>query len=977
MIDASLVQIAGLHGRATQRQAIINLIDGAAGGTGGALLLHGELGLGKTALLDQGSVIATAHPAGFTVLTAKCLPDEADLPYAVLHRLLEPLAGQLHLLPTRQKEVLTRALSGEGCPEPDRLVLCQAVVRLLGTASAHHPLFCRLDDVHAADRPSLDALAFAARRVQPYRVAMLFASEATATVSDVPALRLTPLDPADSLALLADVIPDGLPGDAARPLARLARGNPQALVDLAAALTPGQRYGEEPLPAELPLDGVLGRTYRDRLHRLPADTRWLLLLAAADVALDQPGLVRAAAASGTQLRALAPAELAGLIRVGAHAVDFPQQLLRTLVYQQAPLARRRAAHLLLSRAISTGPEQRLRRAVHLAAAADGPDEPLAAELEQTAAEVGGYASASAALERAAQLSDAGSSDGRSNAANRLVAAARYAWLAGDPQRARRLLFRIGESGSDRAVQGRVWLLSGEIALRVGVAGEALDRLLTAAESLAPTDRRLALEALLRAGEAACSCGDYHRYGEIARRAAALRQPGAPDAVLLAQEHIAGVAATFHGRHHAAVAHLRRAVTIATRSADAAALTVGSAASLLAADDVAAGRLAARAVARARFSGDVSVLPRALELLTYAHYWLDPTGAAATAAARDGLTAAWESGQENSAGIHRGMLAVLAAIRGDRTGALWHGQFLAEAQPVRQRPWALGQWALAVLDLVEGRNPDAAARLYALARPGTGRGQLVEQVMATPYLVEAVAHCGASGVVAPSGVAVPGLATGSTTLVRVRAVRALVVFDRWASGTGNPGRRAVSARCHALLAPRGSGVAEDYFRDALRLHTAGGAEFERARTELLFGQELRRSRRPRAAREHLHRAVETFQRLGVTVWTQQAVAELRAAGATVPASRTLLGSVPWHRATDTPGFVADVPVSTIGGAAPTVDVRTLTAQQLRIARLVVEGATNREVAARLHLSPRTVDHHMRNIFHRLGLRSRIELARALR
>ncbi|MGW0432250.1 LuxR C-terminal-related transcriptional regulator [Micromonospora sp. NPDC003197] len=944
MIDALLVQKSGLRGRATQCRAIINLIDEAASGTGGALLLHGELGLGKTTLLDQGSETATAHPAGFTVLAAKGLPDEATLPYAVLHRLLEPLAGQLHLLPTRQTQVLTRALTGEGCPEPDRLVLCQAVLGLLGVASAEQPVFCRLDDAPAVDPPSLDVLAFAARRLRPYRVAMLFTSEVSATISDVPALQLTPLDPADSLARLADLIPDGLPGDAATTLARLARGNPQALTDLAVALTPAQRYGEEPLPTALPLDGVLGRSYRDRLRRLPAETRWLLLLAAADDAVDQSGLVRAAVASGTALAALAPAELAGLIRVDDQGVNFSPQLLRALVYRQAPLARRRAAHLLLARIIDTGPEQRLRRAVHLAAAADGPDEPLATELEQAAA-VGAYATASAALERAAQLSDARTSAGRGSAENRLMTAARYAWLAGNPQRAHRLLFRVRASGSDRAVQGRAWLLSGEMALRAGTAGDALDCLLTAAESLAPTDRQLALEALLRAGEAVSFSGDYHRYAEIARRAAALRQPGAPDAVLLAQEHIAGSAATFQGHHHAAAAHLRRVVTIATRSADPAGLTVASVASLLTADDVAARNLASRAVARSRASGDVSMLPRALELLSYAHYWCDPTGTAAVTAAQEGLATAWESGQENSADNHRGMLAVLAAIRGDRAGALRHGQFPAGTQPERQRPWALRQWALAVLDLIEGRSPDAAARLHSLARPGTGRGQLVVQVMATPYLVEAVAHSGAAAAVAPSVAVVPGLTTGSSTAVRARAVRALAVFDRWASGTGNPGRRAVSARCHALLATRGSGAAEDYFREALRLHAAGGAEFERARTELLFGQELRRSRRPRAAREHLHQAAETFLRLGVPVWTQQAMAELRAAGATVP--------------------------------APTADVRTLTAQQLRIARLVVEGATNREVAARLHLSPRTIDHHMRNIFHRLGLRSRMELARALR
>ncbi|WP_407566760.1 AAA family ATPase [Polymorphospora sp. A560] len=968
------MQKSVLRGRSAARRTITDLIDAAATGTGGALLLHGELGLGKTALLDDGSVTAAAHPAGFTVLAAKGLPDEADLPYAVLHRLLEPLAGRIPPLPGRQGDVLTRALGGEGCPEPDRLVLCRAVLGLLGTAGTGRPLFCRLDDTHAADPPSLDVLAFAARRLRPYRVAMVLAGDAAEAVCDVPALGLTPLDETDSLGLLGDLVPDGLPADTAAALARLARGNPQALTDLATTLTPAQRYGDEPPPTALPPDGVLGRSYRDRLRRLPAETRWLLLLAAADEALDQFGLVRAAEASGTRLTALAPAELAGLIRVDAHRVGFPQRLLRTLAYQQAPLARRRAAHLLLARTISTGPDQRLRRAVHLATAADGPDEPLAAELERAAAHVrasapdpgagpfrtaagrpdpaGGYATASAALERAAQLTDARTGDGRGAAADlRLVAAARYAWLAGDPQRARRLLFRIGDTGADPVVRARVRLLSGEMALRTGVAGDAPEPLLAAAEVLAPTDPRAALGALLQAGEAVCLSGDYRRYAEIARRAAVLCRPDATAAALVAHEHITGSAATFEGRHRDAVAALRRAVDLAASLDDPVGLTAASAAGLLAADDAAAGRLASRAVARARATGDVSALPRALELLSYAHYWLDPTGPAAVAAAREGLAVAGESGQDNCAAIHRGMLAVLAAIRGDRAVALRHGQPGAGAHAGGQRPWALSQWALAVLDLTEGRATAAAARLHALARPGTGRGQLVVQVMATPYLVEAVAHADPAG--------------PATAARRARALHASAVFDRWADGTGNPARRAVSARCRALLAPRGSGAAEDWFRQALRLHAAGGAEFERARTELLFGRELRRSRRPRDAREHLRRAMETFQRLGVAGWAQQATAELRAAGAAVPA-RTATARRP----------VGDLRPP--GGAVrPSVDVRTLTPQQLRIARLVGEGATNREVAACLHLSPRTVDHHLRNIFHRLGLRSRIELARALR
>ncbi|MFC7757986.1 LuxR C-terminal-related transcriptional regulator [Catellatospora bangladeshensis] len=272
-----------------------------------------------------------------------------------------------------------------------------------------------------------------------------------------------------------------------------------------------------------------------------------------------------------------------------------------------------------------------------------------------------------------------------------------------------------------------------------------------------------------------------------------------------------------------------------------------------------------------------------------------------------------------------MLAVLAAIRGERELSLRRIRDIEVAPGTGQtnRPKALSQWALAVLDLLAGRPADTVTRIAAIACPRTGRGHVVVQAMATPWLVEAAVR--ADG--------------------REQAVAALAGFDGWAASTGDPVRRALSARCHALLAPRGSAAAEEHFQQALTLHLAGEADFERARTELLFGQELRRARRPRDAREHLHHALETFTRLDVPAWTDQARAELRAAGEAVDA--------PAVRAAD-----------------------VLTAQQLQIARLVRDGATNREVAAHLFLSTRTVDHHMRNIFARLNIRSRTELAKAL-
>ncbi|MCM0675127.1 protein kinase [Micromonospora phytophila] len=411
-----------------------------------------------------------------------------------------------------------------------------------------------------------------------------------------------------------------------------------------------------------------------------------------------------------------------------------------------------------------------------------------------------------------------------------------------------------------------------------------------------------------------------------RRAGPLRRPGDPPPTELITAYVAGVAATLRGDHERAGPALRRAVVLGSRLTGPAltptALTWAATAGLLVAVDSAAHRLAERAIELARTRGELSVLSRALELRAITEYWPGRHEAAGESS-REGLRVARATGQSNCAAVHLGMLAVLAAVRADRDTSLRRIREMGEGPQPGSRPHALARWALGVLDLVDGRHADAAARLTSLACPGTGRGQVLVQVMATPYLVEAAAQL----------------------THRPAATTALGVFDRWAGSTANPSRRALSARCHALLAPRGSAEAEEAFRAALRLHPVDAGTFERARTELLFGQELRRSRRPRDARAHLHHARETFTLLGASAWAEQATAELRAAGESVGP--------------------ADLPAA-----------RLLTGQQLRIAHLVAEGATNREIAARMFLSTRTVDHHLRNIFHRLNIRSRTQLARAL-
>ncbi|MEW2379465.1 LuxR C-terminal-related transcriptional regulator [Micromonospora sp. NPDC047812] len=905
-----------LHGRADECAAIRRLLGDLPTG-GGALLVQGEPGSGRSALVDY----AHRHAEGCTVLAGTGLPEEAALPYAGLQRLLDPVLDRAGALPEQQRRVLLRALAGAGCPVHRRLALSLAVLGLLAAAARDRPLLCTMDDVDRGDQPTADALAFVARRLRRSSVAVLLTTAADVPLGGIARHRLRPLDDRDCAALLADRLAGRPPAPpVAAALAAAAGGNPQALVDLAEVLTPGQCRGEEPVPETPPPDGRLGRAYRARLDRLPADTRRVLLLAALDEDGEPATLVRAARVAGTAVEALAPAELAGLVRVEPRRVTFPQPLVRTVVRAAAPLAERRAAHLLLA-GVLDGAGHRLRRAGHLAAAAQGPDPALAAELEQAATECeGAGTAASAALQRAAELTD-----DPARAAARLVAAARYAWSAGRTHRARLLLGNL-PAAVDATEAGRAGLLRGELELRAGRPRSAPATLLAAAEALAGTDRALALGALVRAGEAACFTGDQYRYADVARRAQLLRRPDDPPATELLSAYVAGTAATLRGDHEQAGPALRRAVVLGGQLTGPAltpgALTCAAAAGLLVAVDGAAHRLAERAVELARERGELSALPRALELRAAAEYWLG-RHEAATDSSREGLRFARDTGQENWAGVHLGMLAVLAAVRADRDTALRRIREIGEDPGAHSRPRALAQWALAVLDLVDNRPAAAAARLAALACPGTGRGQVLVLVMATPYLVEAAA----------------------AVADRPAAGAALAVFDRWASSTASPSRRALSARCHGLLAPRGSAEAEREFRTALRLHPTDAGAFERARTELLLGRELRRSRRPRAAREHLHAAREAFTLLGATTWAEQATTELRAAGESV-------------------------------GPPEESAARLLTGQQLRIAQLVAEGATNREIAARMFLSTRTVDHHLRNIFHRLNVRSRTELARAL-
>ncbi|MGW5157511.1 AAA family ATPase [Nonomuraea wenchangensis] len=926
-----------LRGRGDEESALLRLLDDARDGRGGALLLTGVAGIGKTALLDL--AVARATP-DFLVLRVSGVAAESRLPYAGLHGLLGPIAGAADVLPEAQVRALREALeSGTTAPG---LALPAAVLGLLSAVAADgKPVLACVDDVDRLDPASRDALAFAARRLGQARVALLFAARSPSGLDGVPARAVGGLGQEAVRELAADLTPERrLPEDLVAALDAVARGNPLALTELIGSLTPDQLAGAAAPPTTLPRSGRLWREHAALLAALPRETRRLLLLIAADPALDVATLLRAARPA-CALTALEPAEQAGVLLANGDRYAFRDPAVRAVAYQDASLSERRHAHHLLAAllgepttrrrrpgqaarpdAAGGSPGTRLRRAWHRSWALDAPAARVADDL--AAAALGArplddHPEPYLALERAADLTTQPTLK-----AERLAAAARLAWTSGRPQAARSLLARLRalpapDLAPPDELHGRVQFLRGSLELLGGETGSAREELLAAAGRLLDGEQRmLGVRALVRAADASYRAGDNRAFIAIARHAAALRRPDESAPTELMFEYLAGMAATFSGSHEEAAGPLRRVVELAGSVRDPSVLAWACVASMLLGEDVIAHRLSARAVESARVRGVASAIPQLLEYMIYPDYWTGRYASLAETAAR-GLRLAQETGQLNTAAQHLAWLAITAAVEGDQETCRVRADAaigLADAHDLGLAG-AIGNWALAYLDLAAGRPADAAQRLRAERR----NGHVVIRVMATPHLIEACARTGD----------------------RERASAALRVLERWVGSTRSPDLRALVARCRALLAPAGEG--DELFQEALELHGQGMCEFETARTRLLYGSALRRERRPGAARNHLHAALETFERYGARLWTGQARAELRASGDTTRPT----------------------------AAAP--DTATLlTAQQLQIARMVAGGATNKEIAEQLFLSRRTVEHHLRNIFSRLGVRSRVELTR---
>ncbi|WP_448624748.1 AAA family ATPase [Geodermatophilus sp. URMC 64] len=897
-----------LAGRDTERAAVAALLDAARAGAGGALVVRGVAGSGKSALLAD--AVRTAGPSGMRVLRTSGVESESPLAFAALQRLLWPLRTRLQALPAPQRAALGAAL-GEAEGEGDRFLAFLGTLSLLADAAEESPTLALVDDAHWLDDASASALLFAARRLQAERVALLFAARDGDAhdfqAGELPAVVLREVTGEAAGALLAARA--GGPVDPAvrDQLVEATGGNPLALGELVDTLTGDQLVGRAPLPAQLPLTGGVERSFLDRCRRLGEPAQRLLLLAAADDTGRLTVIRNAADHLGAGVDALDEAERAGLLRVDGDAVTLYHPLVRSAVYAAATSAQRRAAHGALAAVL---PADADRRAWHLAAAVDRPDEDVVAALEtvaERAAGRGGHEAAAAAWARAAELTTGGHARGR-----RLYLAACSAWSGAHPSRAAALATAAAAEVTDPLLRAQLMALQGQIQWNTGSLDDGYDLVLQAAQLAAGIDPSLARQLAVVAAALAV-------YGARSPRAAdpaAVVPAPAPDAPVRTRAAAAllrGFVAAARRDWTPAAGAFRDAFTLTDAEVvhDHVQRNLGIAA-LLIGDDARGLRWHEQLLITARRGGALDLVEYALTRGAQFQIAVGAWARAATAAAEARSLAA-STGRPGMTALPTAQLAVLAALHGDDAAE----RHLAEAATIRQAHPG-GVTDIVVVDLLHWARGVRAARqpatalhhLEQISEPGMGRLGAIDRLETA-------------------------VRAGRDDLARAW----LEELAAFAAGTGAPAAVAVVEHGRALLA-QGSAV-EDHFRRALTAHAQSPRLPDRARTELAFGEHLRRARRRLDAREHLRAALTLFEELGAAAWADRAAAELRASGET--ARRR------------------DVSTAT-----------DLTAQERQVAALVRQGLSNRDVAAQLFLSPRTVDFHMRGLFSKLGIASRAEL-----
>jgi DNA-binding CsgD family transcriptional regulator len=900
-----------LHGREFERARLAALLDQASQAHAGAIVIHGEAGVGKSALLDD--LIAGAGNA--RILRTQGLESESPLAFAALHRLLRPILALLDRLAVPQARALRVAFGQEDGVAVDPFLIGVATLSALTEAAEDGVVLCVVDDAHWLDDASADALLFAARRVQADRVAMVFSARdgdlRTFPHDGVPALLIPSLAEPAARALLAERTSKPLPDAVYQRLLAQAGGNPLALVELPSALTDAQLNGTAPLPPQLPLTADVERVFLDRCRRLPEQVQTLLLVAAADDSGQFATVRHAAAVLGAGARAVQEAERSGLLLTDGDSVRVRHPLVRSAIYQAATGLERRAAHRALAEALGDSGDAD-RQAWHLAAAAEGPDEGVVVALERAAVRAergGGYVAAAAAYERAAELST-----GEQARAEHSFAAARNAWAAGQTTRANALATRARDHADDRVLRADIDRLRGRIAFTIGSGVEAHRILMRAARAVAVDAPDRALEMAVVATVLAVYGGDSGTTLErtVIDTQAAPEEPARTRCLKLI---LVGMTAAGRGEWAAAAKPLRDAQQSGLHVDDPDVRANLGVAALHHGDDEAARRCFSAMLSQGREQGAgmqvLYTLPRLVFAQVLAGQW-----AAGGSSAAEALDLSISAAQPAMTATPLALLTLLAARQGkpDYDVLLARGEGVAAthqlgilAGPVRD----VTRWARGTRALHDGDAGAAFHHLSDMRVPALRRMAAVDRMDAA---VRAGEHQWAA-----------------------KWTEEMATF---AVGTEWPWALAAADHGRALLA--GATHAPALFESSLAHHADSGRPYERAQTHLAYGEFLRRAQRRVDARTHLRCALDIFQDLHAEPLVTRATQELRASGETA-------------RKRD-PSTLTN-----------------LTPMELQVAQLVQQGLSNKEVAARCWISPRTVAFHLRNCFTKAGVTSRGELA----
>jgi DNA-binding CsgD family transcriptional regulator/tetratricopeptide (TPR) repeat protein len=903
---------AGLTDRLRERGVLDRFVASVRAGEGRALVVRGEPGVGKTVLLDY--LVGGATSSGCRVVRATGVQSEMELAFAGLHQLCAPMLDHAESLPVPQREALRTAFGLSTGPVPDRFLVGLAVVGLLSETAEERPLVCVVDDQQWLDHASAQALGFAARRLAAEPVGLVFAARVPGKdVAGLPELVVEGLAEDDAQELLKSVLTGPLDPRVRDRIIADTHGNPLALLELPRGLTPAQLTGGFGISSAVPLDGRIEESFGRQLEALPAQTRRLVQLAAADPSGDPVLVWRAAGRLAIGTEAAGPAVEAGLAEFGAR-VRFRHPLVRSAAYRSASVQTRQELHGALAEVTDPAVDPD-RRAWHRAQAAPGPDEEVAAELEQSAGRAqrrGGLAAAAAFLERSAELTL-----DPARRAQRALAAAQAKYQAGALDAALGLLAMAQAGPLDELQRARGDLLRAQIAFASSHGRDAPPLMLSAAKQLETLDVGLARETYLEAFTAALFVGRLSpAVGEVARAA---RMAPAPPAPARAPDLLLdGLALLVTDGYAAGTPALRRAL-LAFRDQDISVeeglswLWLAGRAAMAVWDDETWHILASRHVKLARDAGALSELPLAIRwrILLHTHTGELSEGAALIAEAQ-----AVADATGSQLGPH-----------GDLGVAAWRGRE-AEATELIQ----------ATMDGVTSRGEGRGmTSQYAAALLYNGLGRY-DQALAAAELASEYDDIGVLGwslaELVEAAVRSGQPARASDALQRLSETTRASGTD-WALGT--------EARSRALLSE--GETAENYYREAIERLGRTRMRPAVARAHLLYGEWLRRENRRRDARAELRTAHGLFTTMGIEAFAERARRELLATGETVR-----------KRTVET--------------------VSELTAQEAHIARLAVDGRTNSEIGAQLFLSTRTVEWHLSKVYTKLGVGSRRELRRAL-